>query len=153
MSLIGDFNFTTFCSASPTLIPSPTSPNSSTMMLTGTRFPIRATPVLGGQSGSLAETTLDTGYEPKICVDVSGEHTPIHFPLRDNIFNQEDDLTNTVANPVDFDRFHCSAATAVPALLNLGSFSSTGKLVRYDEFVASSFSSTGKSKQRIRCRC
>ena len=113
-------------------------------MLAGTRYPIRATSLLSGQSGFLAETTLDTGCEPKICVDVSGEHTPIHFPFRDNIFNQEDDLTNLVANPEDFDRFpqqtensrsNYPAATTVLALLNLGSPSSKRKLLRDDEFV------------------
>ena len=80
---------------------------------------------------------------------LAGEHTLIHFPLRDNMFNQEDDLTNSVANPEDFDhlpqrtedsRSHYSAANTVPALLNFGSLSSTGKLVRDDEFVSRSFS-------------
>ena len=124
--------------------------------LTGTRYPKRATPLLSGHSGSLAVTTLDTGYEPKICVDVCGEHTPIHFPFRDNIFNQEDDLTNLVANPEDFDhspqqtedsRNHYSAATIVPALLNLVSFSSTGKLVRSNDPVANFEDEMSKKKR------
>ena len=101
----------------------------------------------------MADTIHDTGYEPKICVDVSSEHSPIHFPFRDNIFNQEDNLTNTIAASEDFDhvpqqtadsRSHYSAATSVPALLNLGSPSGTRKLVRDDEFVPSSFSGAGK---------
>ena len=54
MSLIGDFNFTTFCSTSSTQIPSPTSPLSSMTTLTGTRYPMRATPLLSGQSKPLS---------------------------------------------------------------------------------------------------
>ena len=92
---------------------------------------------------------------PKICVDVSSEHTPIHVPFRDNIFNQEDNLTNTIAASEDFDHFpqtadsriHHSAATTVTALLNLGPLSGTKKLVRDDEFVPSSFSSAGKTER------
>ena len=153
MSILGDFHFTTFCFSLPTQILLPTSKNSSTTMLAGTKYPIRATSPLSSQSGSLTETTFDTGYEPKICVGVSGEHTAINFPSRDNVFNQEVDLTNPIANTEDFDHFlqqtedscsHYSAATTVPALLNLGSLSSTGELVRDDEFVSSSFSSTEK---------
>ena len=53
MSLIGDFDFSTICSTSPTLNPFPTSQNSSTTILIETRF-------LGGQSGSLADTIHDT---------------------------------------------------------------------------------------------
>ena len=63
MSLIGDFDFSTFCSTSRTLIPSPTTQNSSTTILTGTRCPTRATPLLGGRSGSLADAIHDTIVE------------------------------------------------------------------------------------------
>ena len=119
----------------------------------GTRIPIRATPVLGGQSGSMADTTQNKGYEKQFWVDVSSEHTPIHFPSRSNSFNREDDLTNTTAASEDFDHFvrpgaargsKHSAASTVTALLNFGSLFGTRKLVRNKEFVRSSFSGARK---------
>ena len=76
MSLLGDFQCTTFRSSPSTQIPAPTSPPSSMTTLAGTRYPTRATPLLSDQSGSLAETTLDTlCSRSKICasLDKGGE--------------------------------------------------------------------------------
>ena len=37
------------------------------------------------------------GFEPKTCIDVSNEHTPINYPTRRNSFNTDyNDLTTTV---------------------------------------------------------
>ena len=48
--------------------------------------------------GHLVESTPLTGYEPKTCIDVSSEHTPINCPSRRNSFNTDyNDLTTTVA--------------------------------------------------------
>ena len=108
-----------------------------------------ADPRGGMLSGHMAEKTTFTGYEPNSLINVSSEHTPINFPFRSNSFNREDDLANTIAASEDFDHFpqpaaacgcQHSAASTVPALLNLGSQSCTRKLVRYYEFVPSSFS-------------
>ena len=56
-----------------------------------------ATPPAGMLFGHLAESSLHTGYEPKSCIDVSSEHTPINHPSRRNSFNIEKDFTTTVA--------------------------------------------------------
>ena len=50
-----------------------------------------ATPLWGGPSGHLADPTRNTGYEPKFCIDVSSEHTPINLPTRNMSFKQEFD--------------------------------------------------------------
>ena len=84
MSLIGDPDCSSFCSTTPTFI-------SPTATLIGTRIQIRATPLLSGQSVSVAETTQNTDCEPKFCVDVSSEHTP-NFPSGVTVCNREDDL-------------------------------------------------------------
>ena len=103
--------------------------------------------------GGLSTTTQV--FEPKSSVEASTEHTPIHFPFSDNIFNQEDNETNTLAVSEDLEhspqlavesRIQFSAATTVPALLNLGSLSSTRKLVQENvsNSSSSSFSSVWK---------
>ena len=35
-----------------------------------------------GRPGHLAGPIPNTGYEPKFCIDVSSERTPINFPTR-----------------------------------------------------------------------
>ena len=44
-------------------------------------------------SGHLANPTPDTGYEPKFCIDVSDEHTPINLPDSNRNFPQDYDAT------------------------------------------------------------
>ena len=57
-----------------------------------------ASPHKGLQFGRLVEPTPFTGYEPKTCIDVSNEHTPINCPSRRDSFNTDyNDLTTTVA--------------------------------------------------------
>ena len=117
-----------FCSTPPSWTPSPET-------VTG----IRPTPCAlrqdDGQVGPLAARHPATGYEPKFCIDVSSERTPINFPSRQDSFNLEHDLTNTVAASEDFDhlpqRFVASssqhsAVSTGPTLLNLGPVRSTG---------------------------
>ena len=48
-----------------------------------------ATPLWSGPSGHLADPTPNTGYEPKFCIDVSSEHTPINLPTRKSSFQLE----------------------------------------------------------------
>ena len=97
--------------------------------------------------GHLADCTPLTGYEPKICIDVSSEHTPINYPSRRNSFNIENnDLTTTVTASETFDGFHQQAAASggsqqVPASaanpwLSADMWSSTKKLVRSNQSIA-----------------
>ena len=60
MSLLSNRDFSSCCSTTPTLI-------SPTATLTGSSIPIRATPLLGGQSGSMADTTQNTQVECFAC--------------------------------------------------------------------------------------
>ena len=83
--------FGVFCSTPP-----PSTPTS--LPLTGIRRPPCATPHRGIQFGRLAESTPLTFYEPKTCIDVSSEHTPINYPSRRNSFDTYyNDLATTVA--------------------------------------------------------
>ena len=121
--------------------------SSSTTLRTGIRLNQSATPLWSGPSGHLADPTPNTGYEPKFCIDVRNEHTPINLPSRMSCFNLENDTT--IAASQDFDFPHHSgasssqhsAARTVPTLLKFGS-SGPIKLVADYDSVASSFSST-----------
>ena len=65
-----------FCSAPPSLFP-------TTLHAPGIRHTTKcATPRLGGSSGHVADTTQTTVYEPKTCIEVSSEFTPINFQKR-----------------------------------------------------------------------
>ena len=44
-------------------------------------------------SGNLTNPTPDTGYEPKFCVDVIDEHTPMNLPDSNMNFPHDDDAT------------------------------------------------------------
>ena len=143
MTLNGVPHTSSFCSTPPSL-----SPNTL-----GVRSPLNGTPRLE-QSGHLADTTQSTGYEPKTCIDVSSEHTSINFPKGRDNFNLENDLKITVSEDSDHlpqwttaRSSRHSVAGTVPALLNLGSWSSTKKLVRKFVSIADSVSSTGKLMQ------
>ena len=149
MTLLGVPHTSSFCSTPPSLSP-------NRLHATGVRSPLNATPRLGGQSGHLADTTQSTGYERKTCIDVSSEHTSINFPKGRDNFNLENDLKITVSEDSDHPLQRSTATSSrhsvagtVPALLNLGSWSSTGKLVRKFESIAGSFSSTGQLVQGI----
>ena len=66
--------------------------------LTGIRLNPCATPLWGGLSLAIwADPTPNTGYEPKFCLDVSSEHTPINLPSRKSSFNLETDATLATA--------------------------------------------------------
>ena len=57
-----------------------------------------ATPHGGLQFGRLVEPTPLTGYDPKTCIDVSSEQTPVSYLSRRNSVNTDyNDLTTTVA--------------------------------------------------------
>ena len=122
---------TSFCSTPPQ-----TTPN---LLLTGIRRTPCATPPAGTLSGHLAESSPHTGYEPKSCIDVSSEHTPINHPSWTNGLNIENDLTTTVAASEKPDGFHQQAvasgspqpvpASVVNAWLRADMWSGTVKLV------------------------
>ena len=107
-----------------------TRPSASSTPLTGTRRPSCATPPWGGMSGHLANPTPDTGYEPKFCVDVSDEHTPINLPDSNRNFPHNYDAT-VVATTEDLDVPRHSGASSsskqsatasrVPTVSKLGS--------------------------------
>ena len=76
----------------------------------------------GGMSGCLANPTPDAVSEPKFCVDVSDEHTPINLPDSHRIFLHDYDAT-VVATTEDLDvSRHTAAASRVRTLSKLGSF-------------------------------
>ena len=95
-------SFTSFCLTPPQTTFSTISESAS---LTGIRHYLSATP-LEGQSGYLANSIPVTGYEPKTCIHVSSEHTPIKYTYRKNGFNIEDHVTTTVAASENSDGFH-----------------------------------------------
>ena len=45
----------------------------------------------------LADPIQNTGYEPKICIDVGSEHTPINLPSRNMSVRQKYDATITAS--------------------------------------------------------
>ena len=45
----------------------------------------------------LADPIPNTGYEPKFCINVGSEHTPINLPSRNMSFPQEYDATITAS--------------------------------------------------------
>ena len=76
--------------------PPPSTPTA--LPMSGIRRSPCATPHGGLLFGYLAESTPLTGCEPKTCIDVSSEHTPINHPSRRDSFNIENnDRTTTVA--------------------------------------------------------
>ena len=64
------------------------------------------------QSGHLADSITLTGNEPKTCIDVSSEHTPITYTCRENSFNIDDNVTATVAASETSDGFQRQAAAS-----------------------------------------
>ena len=105
--------------SSPTTTPTP---------LTGLRLTPCATPLWGGPPGHLADPTPNIGSEPKFCIDVSSEHTPINLPTRSMGFQQEYDATIAASEDLNLPRHsgassssQHTAASTVPTLLKLGS--------------------------------
>ena len=70
-------------------------PCGSSTPLAGTRSPPCVSARWSGMSGCVANPTPDTGYEPKFCVDVNHEHTPINLP--DSIRILPHDFNATIA--------------------------------------------------------
>ena len=145
-------SFSSFCSTPPpTWTPSPAK-------LTGIRPNPCATPLLEGQSGHLADPTPKHRLKnPKLCIDVSSEHTPI--TVQEKSFNLENHLTTTVAAAEDSDHFpqrlaasgsQHPVASTVPTWLSPGSSSGTWKLVRGSDSVASVEESVLRDKKRSR---
>ena len=89
-------SFTSFCSTALQPPQTACSAKPERASLTGIWTHLSATS-LEGQSGYLADSIPLTGYEPKTCIDVSSEHTPVNHPCRKNSFNIEDNVTTTVA--------------------------------------------------------
>ena len=94
----------------------------------------RATPPWGGLYGHLANPNPDTGYEPKFCIDVSDEHTPVNFSYinRSHInrnFPHEYDATTATTEDLESLRHsgasssskHTASAVRVPTVSKLGS--------------------------------
>ena len=70
-----------------------TTPATSPTLSTKISLKPCATPLGDGLSGRLAGPIPNTGYEPKFCIDVDSEHTPISIPSRNMSFQQEYDAT------------------------------------------------------------
>ena len=79
--------------------------------LTGIKFNPCATPLWGGPSGQLADPIQNTGYEPKFCIDVSGEHTPINLPTTNRSVQQEYDATIAASEDLNLPR-HSGASSS-----------------------------------------
>ena len=126
--------------------PPPSTPNS--LLMTGIRRPPGATPPGGLLCGRLAESTPLTGYEPKTCIDLSIEHTPINYPTGETASTSRTTTKAPQSQPPRAPTvFHQQAAASggpqqVPASvvnpwLSADTWSSTRKLVRGTESIAS----------------
>ena len=69
-----------------------------------------ATPHGGLLFGPLAKYNALTGYEPNSWVEVSSEHTPIHYPFNEHAFFSKSDHSATVAASEKHDGFQQQAA-------------------------------------------
>ena len=93
-------------------------------------------------SGHLANPIPDTGCEPKFCIDVSDEHTPINLSDSNRNLPHDYDATVGTAENLDVPRHsgasssskHSAAASRVPTVSKLGSLGSslTKVLADYD---------------------
>ena len=86
------------------------------------------TPLWCGPSGHLADPTPNTIYEPKYCIDVSSEHTPMNLPARKSSFQLESDATIAASEDLNLPRHsrassssRHTAASTVPTLLKQSS--------------------------------
>ena len=79
-----------------------TTPAASPALPTGIRPNTCATPLGDGLPDHLAGRIPNTGYEPKFCIDVDSEHTPINLPFRNMNFPQEYDATITASEDLNF---------------------------------------------------
>ena len=121
----------------PVFSPSTTTPTP----LTGIRLNPRATPLWGGPSGHLADPTPNTGYEPKICIDVASTRRSTFRPETRQQYDATiaafDDLNLPQHSGAPRSSQHTAAST-VPTLLKLGSFgTSLRKLSADNDSVAS----------------
>ena len=97
--------FSSFCS-------SPLRTTTTSRPLTGIRRTSCATSLEREQSGHLADPLPHTGNEPKSCIDVRSEDTPINYSWRRDSFNIENDLTTTVAASQNSDCFQQQATAS-----------------------------------------
>ena len=80
-------------------------------------------------SGHLANPIPDTGYEPKFCIEVRDEHTPINLPDSNKNFQHEYDATIATTEDLGVPRHsgasssskHSAAASRVPTVSKQGS--------------------------------
>ena len=124
----------------PVFSPSTTTP----APLTGIRLNPCATPLWGGPSGHLADPTPNTGYEPKICIDVASTRRSIFRPetrVSSNSTTRQSphSMTSIYLNiPEHHAAASHTAASAVPTLLKPGSSgTSLRKLSADNDSVAS----------------
>ena len=72
-------------------------------------------------SGHLANPIPDTRSEPKFCVDISDEHTPINLPDSNRNFPHEYDATIVPRHSGASSSWHTAAASRVLPVSKLGS--------------------------------
>ena len=104
-------------------------PATSLELSTGIRLNPCATSLVDRLSNRLAGPIPNTSYEPKFCINVDSEHTPINLPSRNMSFPQEYDATIAASEGLNLPRHsgassssQHTAASRVPTLLKLGSF-------------------------------
>ena len=86
-----------------------------TASLTGIRLNPCVTALGDGPSGHLAGSIPNKGYEPKFCIDVSSEHTPINSPNR-NMSSSRSTTRNLLQHSVASRSSQHTAASTVPTL-------------------------------------
>ena len=121
----------------PELTPFPrviTSSTTTPTPLTGIRLKPCATTLWSGPSGHLAGPTQNTGYEPKSCIHVSGEHTPINLLTRKSSFQLDGDATIAASEDSNFLRHSGAAAGRKHSshLVELGSVGTSSRKLAAD---------------------
>ena len=131
MSLLGVPRTTSYFCSSP---PEPSLTTPSWLHTTESRPATDAPRWRCGLSGRVAVDAPTTGYDPNLvkdsqtCIDVSSEYTPINIAVHRENFNNEDVGNFTVREDSDIVTPRAvssqrSAASTVPALMNLDSMS------------------------------
>ena len=123
--------FPSFCSTPP-----PTTPNS--LLVTGISRPSCTTSPAGMLFGRtlLNHLLLLTGCEPKTCINVSSEQTPINHPSRNQLQHRERLTTTVAASPAASGSPQPVPASVVNPWLSGDMWSSTTKQVRSNASIA-----------------
>ena len=134
--------------------------SASSTPLTGTRSPHPASPLDGVECLAVLPIRLQTGFELKLCVDASDEHTPINLPDSSRIFphdcnatiavtsEEPDVLRHSGTSSSSKQSFHCVRFIGKLALETVGnSIQETGAELERETVVSTLFISEPKGKR------